>query len=320
VQREIARLSRVVAMLAVGIGVVFFVAGQALGLPFWQNFLFAIGIIVANVPEGLLPTVTLSLAMATQRMAKRNALVRHLPAVEALGSTTVICCDQDRHADAEPDVGAARVAGWRRPRAGRPRCEPGTGAAQSRAVRQRRALPQPEGGSEQRRAAVPRRPMEVALADMGRQRVGALDGYLRVEEMPFDTDRMRMSVVCDTPTGRALYCKGAPESVLAACAFVQFDAGIVPLDAAAKTRLLATQDQMTTAGLRVLAFAHCALADGAPAEERGMLLTGLVGLEDPPRPEVPGAIARCEAAGVRVVMVTGITRARQRPSPARSGS
>ena len=93
-QLEIARLSRIIALLSLTLGVVFFFIGRSMGLSFWENFIFAIGIIVANVPEGLLPTVTLSLAMATQRMAKRNALIRHLPSVEALGSATVICTDK----------------------------------------------------------------------------------------------------------------------------------------------------------------------------------------------------------------------------------
>jgi magnesium-transporting ATPase (P-type) len=93
-QQEIVRLSRIVALLALSLGVVFFFIGQSMGLSFWENFIFAIGIIVALVPEGLLPTLTLSLAMATQRMAKRNALIRHLPSVEALGSATVICTDK----------------------------------------------------------------------------------------------------------------------------------------------------------------------------------------------------------------------------------
>ncbi|MDH5299481.1 MAG: HAD-IC family P-type ATPase, partial [Desulfobulbaceae bacterium] len=93
-QIEITRLSRLVALLAVGLGFLFFFLGRSIGLSFWENFIFAIGIIVANVPEGLLPTVTLSLAMATQRMARRNALIRHLPSVETLGSATVICTDK----------------------------------------------------------------------------------------------------------------------------------------------------------------------------------------------------------------------------------
>jgi len=304
-QREIARLSRIVAALATGMGAAMLFIGEALGLPTWENLLFAIGIIVANVPEGLLPTVTLSLALATQRMARRNALVRHLPAVEALGSTTTICCDktgtltQNRMSVRRLWLGGGLV-------------DPSDLAAQPRLAKDNRALfvnaalchnlnEVDEGG--QRRLSGD--PMEEALAVMGRQAAGGLDGFARIDEIPFDTDRKRMSVLCQTPQGRVLYCKGAPETVLAACDRVQFDAGLAPLDAAARTRLLAAQNAMTDAGLRVLAFAHCALEDGMPGEERGMTFAGLVGLEDPPRPEVTAAIARCATAGIRIIMVTG---------------
>jgi len=304
-QREIARLSRIVAALATGMGVALFFVGQGMGLPTWENLLFAIGIIVANVPEGLLPTVTLSLAMATQRMAKRNALVRHLPAVEALGSTTTICCDktgtltQNRMSVQRLWLGGGFL-------------DFGDLASQPRLTADNRQLfitaalchglrEMDENGQRKLLGD----PMEVALASMGRQVTGDLADHQRLDEIPFDTDRKRMSVLCATPQGRMLYCKGALETVLAACDFVRFDAGIVPLDPAARTRLLAAQQQMAESGLRVLAFAHGAVKDGMPSEERGMTLSGLVGLEDPPRPEVPDAIARCVTAGIRVIMITG---------------
>jgi len=304
-QREIARLSRIVAVLATSIGVVFFFIGQLLGLPFWENFLFAIGIIVANVPEGLLPTVTLSLAMATQRMAKRNALVRHLPAVEALGSTTVICCDktgtltQNRMSVRRLWLGGGIYT-------------PTDLAAPSHLATNNRLLfvnaalchNLKEVEKDGRRQLLGD-PMEMALALMGREGAGLLEAYTRVDEIAFDTDRKRMSVLCETPAGRMLFCKGALETVIAACDWVQLDAGVAPLDSAAKTRLLAAQDQMAASGLRVLAFAHSAIAGDWPIDERGMTFTGLVGLEDPPRPEVPAAIARCASAGIRVIMVTG---------------
>jgi sodium/potassium-transporting ATPase subunit alpha len=304
-QREIARLSRIVAMLATGMGVALFFVGQAMGLPAWENALFAIGIIVANVPEGLLPTVTLSLAMATQRMAKRNALVRHLPAVEALGSTTTICSDKTGTLTQNLmsvqrlwlgggflDFADLAAAYTNNPRLTDDHRELFVNAALCHNLK---IIDGKLLGD----------PMEVALAGMGRQVAGALGDHQRIDEIPFDTDRKRMSVLCSTPQGHMLYCKGAPETVLAACDFVQFDAGVVPLDPVAKTRLLAAQRQMAEAGLRVLAFAHCAVADGLPNEERGMILAGLVGLEDPPRAEVPDAIARCASAGIRIIMVTG---------------
>ena len=304
-QREIARLSHIVAALATGMGVTLFFVGQAMGLPTWANLLFAIGIIVANVPEGLLPTVTLSLAMATQRMAKRNALVRHLPAVEALGSTTTICCDktgtltQNRMSVQRLWLGGGFLDSGdlaARPHLTADHRQLFINAALCHSLREI---------NEDGQRKLLGDPMEVALAGMGRQVAGELADHERLDEIPFDTERKRMSVLCVTPHGRMLYCKGAPETVLAACDFVRFDAGTVPLDPAAKTRLLAAQQQMTEAGLRVLAFAHGAVEDGMPSEERGLTLSGLVGLEDPPREEVPDAVARCIAAGIRVIMITG---------------
>ena len=300
-QREIARLSRIVAALATGMGVVLFFIGQAMGFPMWENALFAIGIIVANVPEGLLPTVTLSLAMATQRMAKRNALVRHLPAVEALGSTTTICCDKT-------GTLTQNLMSVQRLWLGGGFLDFTDLAAQPRLSADNRELFVNAALCHNLKIVGEKLigdPMEVALAGMGRQVAGVLADCKRIDEIPFDTDRKRMSVLVETPQGRMLYCKGAPETVLAACDFVQFDAGIVPLDPVAKTRLLAAQQQMAEAGLRVLAFAHGALTDGMPSDERGLILSGLVGLEDPPRVEVPQAVARCATAGIRIIMVTG---------------
>jgi calcium-translocating P-type ATPase len=304
-QREIARLSSLVAALATGLGVVFFAIGQALGMPFWENALFAIGIIVANVPEGLLPTVTLSLAMATQRMAKRNALVRHLPAVEALGSTTVICCDKTGTLTRNRMAVRALWLGGANCSPGELRRRPDLASACGWLTRNAALCHNLRDTGAQGERRFLGDPMEVALATLALEVGGPETGLQRVDEIPFDTDRKRMSVVCESPQERVLLCKGALETVVPRCTAVQWNGRTVPLDEPTRRAVLGAQDAMAETGLRVLAFAHAALREGEPAGESAMTLDGLVGLEDPPRPEVPPAIARCIAAGIRVIMVTG---------------
>lgn len=296
-QREIARLSRLVATLAAGLGIVFFSISQMLGLPFWENMLFAVGLIVANVPEGLLPTVTLALALATQRMARRNVLVRHLPAVEALGSTTVICCDKTG------TLTQNRMSVRRLWLDGQFTALDGL-SAYSDSHRELWLDAALCHNLSQAAGVWQGDPMEAALAELGRHQAD-LAGCSRQEEIPFDTDRKRMSVVCATPAGRRLYSKGALETVLDTCSHVQLDGRAVPLDPPLRQRLSAAESEMAAAGLRVLAFAWRPLEDNTAASETALILTGLVGLEDPPRPEVPAAIGRCLEAGIRVIMVTG---------------
>ena len=296
-QKEIARLSRLVALFATLLGAVFFLIGQIIGLSFWENLVFAIGIIVANVPEGLLPTVTLSLAMATQRMAKKNALVRHLPAVETLGATSVICSDktgtltQNRMSIRQVFFsGALRSHGELAGQEAEPLFV---------IMRHCHDLHRVEQNGQE---AWQGDPMEVALLQ------GAPPGgevFHRLGEIPFDTGRKRMSVICDTLQGRMLYCKGALESVLPLCSAMLLQGRPQPLDEASRASLLAMQEQMAEQGLRVIALAYRGLQHHNGQSEADLVFAGLVGLVDPPRPGVTEAIATCHAAGIRVIMITG---------------
>ncbi len=215
-QIEIARLSRLVAIFAGALGLLFFAIGALIGLPFWANLMFAIGIIVANVPEGLLPTVTLSLAMATQRMARRNALVRHLPAVETLGATTVICSDKTgtltenrmsvRQAFCSGTLFDARL--------------PPEGFARGHLLRNAANCHNLKRGQHEGGEVWLGDPMEAALRDFA-GRHGECGDAPRRGELAFDSDRRRMSVIVDDDGARWLYCKGAPEVVVQLCAQVE---------------------------------------------------------------------------------------------------
>jgi sodium/potassium-transporting ATPase subunit alpha len=304
-RRQLAYLSRLIAVLAICIGFAFFVVGNLIALPFWEDFIFSIGIIIAMVPEGLLPTLTLSLALVAQRMAKRNVLIRHLTSVEALGSATVICTDktgtltENRMRVRELFLGSEAIL-----------------------------LPNKHPDIEVRhhdfficaaychdlRTVNARRDgkfigdaMELALIEMAADYINPSQVYPRLDEISFDSDRMRQAVVHDMPEGPVLYCKGAPEAVLPLCDRIHLDDHNLALDTAEREHIVAAQNAMTGRGLRVLAFASRPLKSNFRHDEleSNLVFLGLVALEDPPRPEVPEAIKKCRDAGIKVIMVTG---------------
>ncbi len=300
-QKEIARLSRLVALFATLLGAVFFFIGQLVGLSLWENLVFAIGIIVANVPEGLLPTVTLSLAMATQRMAKKNALVRHLPAVETLGAASVIC--SDKTGTLTQNRMSIRQVFY----SGAMRSPDELVAAEAEPLfaimRHCHDLRRVEQNGQ---PAWQGDPMEVALLQATPPGVAM---FPRLDEIPFDTERKRMSVICDTPQGHMLYCKGAPEIVLPLCSEMLLQGKYLPLDEASRASMLNVHEQMTERGLRVIALAYRSLPPHSEQQheqsESKLIFAGLSGLVDPPRDAVPAAISTCRVAGIRVIMITG---------------
>ncbi|MBU1424726.1 MAG: cation-transporting P-type ATPase [Gammaproteobacteria bacterium] len=294
-QKEIAHLSRLVALFAFLLGAAFFLIGKMIGLSFWSDLIFAIGIIVANVPEGLLPTVTLSLAMATQRMAKKNALVRHLPAVEALGAASVICSDKTG------TLTLNRMS-MRQVFYSGELLDPGeldAAAAFYDIMRHCHDLHRVERDGH---TAWQGDPMEVALLESVPPG-GTV--YPRVDEKPFDTERKRMSVICETPQGRVLYCKGAPETVLPLCTQMLEEGECMPLDGESREWIMNEHELMTARGLRVIALAYRVLPQKPAHREIELVFAGLVGLVDPPRPGVAEAITTCREAGIRVIMITG---------------
>ncbi|MCU0311553.1 MAG: cation-transporting P-type ATPase [Acidimicrobiales bacterium] len=300
-RRELDRLAKTLAVVAVVVGIAFFVVSLVVGTPASDGFLFAVGVTVAVVPCGLLPTVTLSLAIGAQRMAGRHALVRNLEAVETLGSTTFICTDKTgtltRNEMAVVEVwapqGRARITGEGYEPVAEVTCEPSEARAAVRHIASvGRACSSGRIVESAGRWGHHGDPMEAAL-DALAHRVGADDVIGQVTaRFPFDPRRRRMSVV----VGDSVLVKGAPDALLGSC-------GPVP---GAQEAL----ERMAGEGLRVLALATRSI-DGAEvpataeAAERDLELLGLVGLEDPPRQEAAAALAACRRAGVSVAMVTG---------------
>src|ERR1019366_3058280 len=216
-RKEIGHLSRLTAVLAVLISLLFFSLG------------WIIGIIVAMVPEGLLPTLTLALVLATQRMAKRNVLIRYLPSVETLGSTTVICTDKTGTLTQNHMVVRQLYLGETFDSPAGAIQKPGLADLYRPFFLAARMCHDLKETESHGKPAFLGDPMEVALVEIAVVFVSGLSRYPWWGQIPFDADRMRLSTVHQAPEGPALYCKGAPESVLPLCQHILIDGETQPL-------------------------------------------------------------------------------------------
>ncbi len=302
IHKELKYFIKVISAIAIFLGVLFFLVSVAIGKGEISSLIFAIGIIVANVPEGLLPTVTLALTMASKRMAVKKALIKNLESVETLGSTTVICTDKtgtltqntlavatlainhNEHAATsigildEPDIEYA----WK----------------VMALCNNAHLVGQGYSGD----------PTEGALLLFanGIRPVSDLDNVVRIHEIPFDSIKKWMVTVCELPhtNQQEAYLKGAPEIVLDMCENILRDGERHPLTDTLRKNVLDDFRRLASRGERGLALAwRDEGTNGIP--QSGYTFIAIVGMIDPPRPEVPDALSKCRTAGIKVVMLTG---------------
>jgi len=318
-EHQVKRVAWLIALVAVAAGLAFLPIGWlAAGLPLQDAFTFAVGLIVANVPEGLLPTITLALAVGVGVLARRGALVKRLSAIETLGSTTVICTDKTGtltenrmrpvriwtpagELDLEPgtDVTAAAVA------------DPVLGLLGRTIAACSTAELAPERTGKSRGEAT-----EIGMLEAARMLgidvdVGVRE-HRRLKLFRFDPKLRLMSTVDERRDGGiTLHVKGAPEELLERSTTIGGPSAQVPLTNADRQQALAALERYASQGLRVLAVARRRLREGAGPTvrredvERELCLLGFVALFDPPRAGVADAVASCHAAGIRIAVVTG---------------
>ncbi|MFH1103713.1 MAG: cation-translocating P-type ATPase [Actinomycetota bacterium] len=304
-QVELDRVGKRLAVLALGTAGIVFLAGWWRGYSAETMFLTAVALAVAAIPEGLPAVVTITLAGGVQRMARRNAIVRRLPAVEALGAATVICTDK-------------------------------TGTLTHNALRVVEVIVADERWSLERLDVADRRAQRfvevaswcndarpssggwigdatevallVAVAAVGEDPEGLRAVAPRVDEFAFDSRRKRMSTVHRVGERLVVAVKGAPEVVVGAASAIEEAGGSVLLDEARRDTILGQATELAERGLRTLALAYRDAAEpptGSAAAERDLVLVAIVGMSDTVRSEAEPAVRQARRAGINVVMVTG---------------
>ncbi|MFE9773709.1 cation-translocating P-type ATPase [Streptomyces sp. NPDC005931] len=320
-QRQVASMARRVAGAALAIGALMFAVRLPTGESPVTVFVFALGVMVALVPEGLPATLSVSLAIGVRRMARRRALIKQLLVVEALGSTTVVCTDKTGTlTKAEMTVTQVWSGGVTHPVSGVGYAPDGvvgdpTGVRELLRVaalccNARLVPPDGPGGREQWRVLgdTTEGALLVAAVKAGLDLSAEEAAAPRTTEFPFDSARKLMTTVHRRAAGHQACVKGAPAELLARCTDAEWGERRGPLTERGRTEVAAAGDALAAQGLRVLAVARRELPGPRPAQDEAesqLTLLGLVGMLDPPRPEVTDAVTACHRAGIRIVMVTG---------------
>ena len=297
-QQRLKRMGKVMGVGVVLICAVIFLLGLFQQRPPLEMFMIAISLGVAAIPEGLTAVVTIVLAMGIKRMAQKRAIVRHLPAVETLGSTQVICSDKTGTLTQNKMTVVAFSSARGEERLDSP-------AAQFALELAALCSDAQEVGEK-----ITGDPTETAFLRACKRGKGELEGcYPRVGEIPFTSARKRMTTAHRLPEGGfRLIAKGAPDVLIARCTQLLQGGEIRPLTGAMKAKLLSDNSRLAERALRVLAVAYrdvSALPSDDRESESQLIFCGLIAMEDPPRPGVKEAVAQCKRAGILPVMITG---------------
>jgi Ca2+-transporting ATPase len=313
VGHTLARAALVVVLIIVALGVV-------RGQPLLEMIIFGVALAVAVVPEALPAVVTISLAIGVQRMVKRHALIRRLPAVETLGSVSVIGSDKTGTLTRDEmtirkvfvagqifDVsGAGYAPEGQISREGQVVTPDESLKALARAgvLASDASLARDEAGGWTIKGDPTEGALVVLAAKLGLEKSALDTAFPRIDEIPFTSETKRMTTLVSMESRQVAFSKGAAEIILASCEHILGPQGEMPLDASTREAVQAVGREMARQALRVIGLAYKPDASRADAEQ-GMVFLGLVGMIDPPRPEVKQAIQVCETAGIKTIMITG---------------
>lgn len=304
-QKKLAQLGKILGIGAIMISIVIFLIGFFQGREPIDMFLIAVSLAVAAIPEGLPAIVTIVLALGVQRMIKRNAIVRKLPAVETLGAVSVICSDktgtltQNKMTVTNIYVNKKRV----------PMNQLTINDQTEKRLMENIILCNDAIATEEERTGDP---TEIALVEAA-QKVGYDQKQInkthpRIFEIPFDSERKMMTTVHQKGEHYLVFTKGALEPVLDRTAYVEENDTNIPFTNEQREKMIAEANNMSNEALRVLAIAYKEIDANSPLDEtveQDFIFLGLTGMIDPPREEVKASIAQCDRAGIKTVMITG---------------